>query len=234
MPIDTQRHEGIFDSRTCTNPIHIIGVGGIGSHVVRHLVLLGCGVVNELHVWDGDTVAPHNLANQIYVGRDVGQSKVSALGRHALSWGGVKLREHPQFFNVALRPRGVVFLCVDTMQARKDIWESAIKSNANVPLFVESRMDATNVLIHVIDPCNKTHVTEWERYWYPDSAANNQIAGCGGKLAVGPTASAAADLAVWQFIRWAAVQQGYLDVLDQQIRMKMRPLELQTYQWSDE
>ena len=229
--IDTQRHESVFDYKQFLEPIHVIGVGGVGSHVACHLVKLGCGVLNELHVWDGDTVATHNLANQMYDSSDVGHLKVAALQRRASTFGGITLKQHPVFFEPPQQVKGVVFLCVDTMSARRQILNMGIKGNTEVPLFIEVRMDATSVLMHVVDPSNPRHIRQWEKYWYPDEDADNQIAGCGGRVAVGPTASIAADYAVWQFIRYAAIVQGGSDILDNQIRLTMRPLSLKTFQW---
>ena len=231
MSIDTSRHDAIFGPTLFLEEIHVIGVGGIGSPVVRLLVKLGCGIHSKLHVWDGDTVAPHNLANQTYDRGDVGQSKVGALQGHANRWAEVQLETHNEFVTNSKALTGVVFLCVDTMSARWDIWKAAIRQNPKISLFVESRMDATTVLLHAVNPCDPKHVAQWERFWYPDDKGDNQIAGCGGTVAVGPTASIAADFAVWQFMRYAATRLGFPDQLDQQIRCELRPFTVKTFAW---
>jgi hypothetical protein len=232
MTIDTMRHDGIFDHERFLLPIHIIGVGGVGSHVAYHLAKLGCGRVNDLHVWDDDIVELHNVGNQKYDKRDVeaNLTKTAALAAHASWWGCERMIEHCEYIGGAREFAGVVFICLDSMSSRWMAWETSIKRNPAVKLLIECRMEATNALIHAIDPCDEVHVRGWERYWYPDEEATN-AAGCGGHLSVGPTASITADLAVWQMIRFAAVQQGLDDVLDNQIRIGMRPIKVEAFRW---
>jgi molybdopterin-synthase adenylyltransferase len=60
--------------------VAILGVGGIGSVTLAHLVSAGIG---EYTLIDGDTVQPHNLNRQFIYGlSDVGRRKVDA----ALDW----------------------------------------------------------------------------------------------------------------------------------------------------
>lgn len=231
MSIETLRHDAIFSHSTFLDPIHVVGVGGVGSHVLRQLVTLGCGRVNPLHLWDADVVASHNLANQMYDPTHVGKHKLVAADEQAQRWGGITPQQHLEFVDGSQKLQGVVIACVDSMAARKVIWEGCVRQNPNVILFIEVRIDALNVLIHVVDPCDPEHIRQWERYWYPDAEAVNEVAGCGAHVAVGPTVSLAADLAVWQFIRFAAIRAGHHDVLDNQITMKMRPLETSFYRW---
>lgn len=69
----------IFDPAKFGWPVHLIGVGGIGSAVVFPLLKLG---IHELHVWDSDKVEPRNIPAQlVYRLSDVGTSKVEALKR---------------------------------------------------------------------------------------------------------------------------------------------------------
>lgn len=228
--LQTLRHDEIFNHTAFLEPVHVIGVGGIGSEVVRGLIKLGVGRVNELHVWDDDTVAPHNLANQAYSLADVGMSKVAALGRHATSWSGVTLHEHRKRVEERVDLSGVVFVCVDSMRARWELWWRNIKHNPRLSLCIETRMDATYATVHTLNPNEKEHVHQWERFWYPDEKTTDRF-GCGGHVAVGPTAVLVANLALWQFIRFAATRHGEEDALDNQIRLKLRPLSLTTYQW---
>jgi len=232
MTIDTMRHEGIFDYEKFLLPIHIIGIGGVGSHVVYHLAKMGCGRVNDLHVWDGDIVELHNVGNQKYDKRDVADNltKTAALVRHASWWDCKRMIQHCEYIDGQRELDGIVFVCLDSMSARWMIWETSIRRNPAVKLLVECRMEASNALIHVIDPHDEKQVRGWEKYWYPDEEATN-AAGCGGHLSVGPTASITADIAVWQMIRFAALEEGLDDVLDNQIRISMRPLRVETFKW---
>ena len=57
-------------------PIHIIGIGAMGSRVAELLARLG---VQQLHIWDMDTVEDKNIANQAYFHRHIGMQKTDAL-----------------------------------------------------------------------------------------------------------------------------------------------------------
>ena len=57
-------------------PIHVIGIGAMGSRVAELLVRLG---VTKLHIWDMDKVEPKNIANQVYLNHHIGMQKVDAL-----------------------------------------------------------------------------------------------------------------------------------------------------------
>ena len=67
----------IFDPDQFTWPVHVIGLGGIGSALVLPLVKLG--LRSELHLWDDDaTVEPHNIPAQLLYRRsDVGKPKAA-------------------------------------------------------------------------------------------------------------------------------------------------------------
>lgn len=231
--MDTRRHDGIFDYRFFSRPIHVIGVGGVGSHVVRHLVKLGCGQVSPLVLWDGDEVSAHNIANQAYDLDDVGRFKVNACTRHARRYGSsceklVPIREH---FEGQANLEGIVFVCVDSMATRKMIWERSIKANRAVVGFIETRMDATMVIVNTILPANESHAQRWEYEWHPDNEATNDTAACGGHLSVGPTASMAADVAVWQFIHLANHLQGKGALPPQQVRAHLRNMQFSSHHW---
>ena len=59
--------------------VHVIGLGAIGSHVCEMLARIG---VENIHIYDFDTVEAHNIANQNYFYDDVGVLKVLATKRN--------------------------------------------------------------------------------------------------------------------------------------------------------
>lgn len=59
--MNLNKHREYFDPekiREAKVPIHIIGVGAIGSHIAIQLAKLG---IEEITVWDFDTVDDHNI-----------------------------------------------------------------------------------------------------------------------------------------------------------------------------
>ena len=79
MALDTKKVLEFFDASKTRKQIHIVGCGAIGSHVAEQLTRMGC---SNIHLWDFDTVSPHNITNQIYNVNDVGKPKVEALEEH--------------------------------------------------------------------------------------------------------------------------------------------------------
>ena len=212
-------------------PIHVVGVGGIGSKLAEMMLRGDCGAVEEFHLWDGDGVERHNLHNQAYVKSGLGLSKVRELERLAEEWGDMHPYIHEEFVDGPRPMRGVVVLCLDTMSARRRIWETCIRRNPEVQLMIETRMDALAVHIYTADPNNENHIFEWEKYWYPDEEMVNEGAGCGLRPTPSTTVGMAASLVGWQLIRFASIAAGIKDTLDNRIRMRLRPLEVETFHW---
>jgi len=202
MALNTMRHDPIFDHTEFFLPINVIGVGGVGSSVVKELVRLGCGTFNIIRVWDHDTVENHNLSNQEYGPEDVGKEKTFALFEQMKKKSGVSIERYGKFVPNEYDIPGVVFSCVDDMQVRKQLWEVSSKGSHEVPLFIDTRTDGVDVVVYALSPREERHQKIWERHWHPDEQNTNQTAGCGSHIAVGPTASIAAAFAVWQLISW--------------------------------
>lgn len=143
--LDTNKTREFFDATELKAPIHIIGCGAIGSHVAEQLTRMGC---TDIHLWDFDTVAPHNLANQMFIESDIEQPKVlstygmmieinsalqdnkSAVTLHSKGWQGEVLS-------------GYVFLCVDNIDLRRQIVLSN-QYNPNCLAFFDFRMRLTD------------------------------------------------------------------------------------------
>ena len=209
MVLNPLRHQAMFDPDAYQLETNVIGVGGVGSEVVRLLTKLGVGQNSLLRAWDRDHVESHNVGNQAYDPMDIGQSKVRSLKRHVRIWSGastgLSTRRQQVVRKVALE--GVVFLCLDTMTARKNICRRSLFNNPNVSLCIETRMDAHSAQAYVFDPNNQNHVKMWLAYWYPDTNTEN-TAGCGGHLSVITAVNATAVLAVQSLIDWFSVKDA--------------------------
>lgn len=229
MPLDTSRHDDLFNKTKFTQDIHVIGLGGVGSHVVRQLAKLGAGTANDVYGWDGDKVDPHNLPNQAYVTSHVGQKKAHALAERYFEWSSENMM-NARPYNVTERIplSGVVFLCVDDMGVRKTICETSIWRNPDVSVLIETRMDASHVVVFLVDPNNDEHVRHWNTFWYPKSETENE-AGCGGHITVITAVEITASFAVQQFIDYARASsvRGLPNLLE----LSLRKWTLNTYRW---
>lgn len=210
-------------------PVHVVGLGSTGSHVAYAIAKTYAHVCGKLHVWDPDFVSRENCRNQAYDTSLVSRRKTDAVAQlfsHLDT--GIRVSGCSASVFDTERLSGVVFLCAD-MHAHKDIVKSATRP-CSVDLFIETRIEATGALVHVFDPRNKQHVKEWMRWWYPDNPAVAPH-GCGAATGEMPIGILTASLAVSQLMRYAAMRDGMDDVLDNQIRIYMRPLRVETYQW---
>lgn len=223
MAINPVRHMKVFSPGAFgTRRIDVIGVGATGSWLVLQLAKLGIGA--NIHVWDKDTVADHNLANQFFGPNDVGKPKVEALAGWVSLQTGTDIVQHNDWYNGQSQLGEVVFLLTDTMKSRKLIWEKAIRYKPLTKLMIETRMDADNGRIYTINPIDPAQVAGWEAAWYDDPPVNPSV--CGARITVGSTANMLASYATWQFMRWFAISQGTApegDKLEQEIFFGLRP-----------
>lgn len=227
--LDTKRHDALFDKRAFDEDVHVIGTGGVGSAVARQLAKLGIGCARAFHLWDGDTVAPHNLANQAYAPAHIGKSKTDALAEQIRTWSdGTEAISHPSFVTGSVPLSGIVFLCLDSMHARKDICEQSLFRNPAVPLTIETRMDASSVIIHAFDPRSETHIEYWNMYWYPDAEMENE-AGCNGPISVISTVEMTASMAVAQLIAYSKARDA--GMLYNQVQLSLRTWEIKKAMW---
>lgn len=107
--------------------IHIVGCGSVGSTIAENLARCG---VTKMTLWDFDRVEPHNIVNQMFTQNHVGQLKVEAL-RDML------MDINPEIIDeVEIKPdgwkgkllSGYVFLCVDSIELRREIVEKHMDS----------------------------------------------------------------------------------------------------------
>jgi len=178
-----------------TTPM-IAGVGAIGRQVTMQLAAIGCP---KLMIYDFDKVDLSNVTTQGYRVRAIGRPKVKAMAedlRYYLD-GEVEVVAHNSEFNLAaIRDveNPVVFMCVDTMDARKLIGESC--EAFEIPLLVDGRMASEYVRTVTVDD------GDYQRYY--DSLVTDAEA-VQGRCTTESTmfaASLAASLMVHEFTRF--------------------------------
>ena len=154
-----------------SSEVTIIGVGGIGSWTAEQVMRLGCPC---LVCYDDDEVLIHNMENQNYVFGDVSRPrrrvpKVQALLRRLLqikAW-------HTQVgrtVDIVMRNkrataddvfRGIVVVCVDTIEGRRDIFSACCGSPA-IPLYIEAGAAENLGTVRVLVPSELEHVHVYE------------------------------------------------------------------------
>lgn len=194
--VDYWRQLDLFAPDQFKDEVHIIGVGATGSYVAYLLAKMG---VKNIHAYDFDEVEEHNLPNQIYRLKDVGRPKVEALRDIILEATGTEIIIHNEAVTGTSKLKGVVFLMVDSMDVRKDIWDGAIKYKLAVRFMIETRMAIDNGRIYAIVSSNPADIRLWESTIYSDEEAEESP--CTNR-SIAPTVSYIASIAVWKLIKW--------------------------------
>ncbi len=139
---DLRQRELVPKDKLGASIITVIGVGAIGRQVALQLAAIGA-----LHIQlvDHDSVEIVNLAPQGYFPRDVGKLKVHATGDliHQIN-PSVELELIPERFRSSRNDWGeVVFVCVDSIDTRKRIWDAVQGSDGLLLRWKDERSNAT-------------------------------------------------------------------------------------------
>ena len=170
----------------------VVGVGAIGRQVAMQLTAMG---IPWLQLIDFDTVEPVNLACQGYWRDDIGRPKVEATGEvcHEIN-PMLELRTTPERFRSSMKVGNCLFLCVDSIDARRFIWES-VKDRAK--FLADGRMSAE--VVRVVTSTNSVGPDHYPTTLF--SADQAHAGSCTAKSTIF-TANIAAGLMLEQFSRW--------------------------------
>lgn len=172
-------------------PVHIIGTGATGSHIVQ--LLIECGFKN-IHAYDFDTIEPHNIANQWYKMDQIGKTKVDALYENTqeITIHNEKVEEGHIF-------DGIVFLLTDSMPSRKEINRDVLKKSTMLAL-VETRMGVEKGQTYVVNPEISDRYTEWENTLFDTEKHKPEVSACGSAITIVTTAMLTAAYAIQHLI----------------------------------
>lgn len=220
MNLDISRHRELFDSEKFDIPVTVIGCGATGSWLALSLAKLG---ITDITVYDFDIVEEHNIPNQAFSIDDIGRQKVSALAQLICDTTGTGIKfKNEKFTNQRLS--GVVFLMVDSMSARKEIWENSIKLKPAVKLLIEPRMGLDVGRIYNVDPMDMNQIKEYEDTYYDDDVA--EVSACGASMTVITSALGITSWCGRQLINWHNGEE-----LDNEILIDFKYNNLITTRW---
>lgn len=203
--LDTNRHWELFKPEEFSTPIHVIGAGATGSWVVLQLAKLG---ITNITVWDDDIVEAHNIPNQAFPlfkepnedcssTTEIGNLKVNALRRLIKYQTGTVIKAKAEKVTNQ-RLSGIVFMMVDTMSGRKEIWENSIKMKSAVRHLIEPRMGLEVGRVYNVNPTNWDHMKAYEGTFYSDDVA--EVSACGNSMTVITSAMLIASMCVKQLL----------------------------------
>ena len=229
--IDISRHHEYFPiSSYKDKTITLIGVGATGSRIFEALINLG---FSDIHLYDPDVVENHNIANQLYTAKDVGELKVHA----ASTWETCNTGEaacakvYPEKIegNCRHKVKGIVFLLTDTMLSRGEIANNTLKMNPNVELVIETRMAISHGNINMFNPMIMKEYLQWFATLISDDAGEESA--CGTSLTIGTTASIIANIAVNMMINYLIIEDK--QCVDKRCDIMLNPLGIHVSNWEN-
>lgn len=178
----------IFDPRKFGYDIHFVGAGGASNSAIMQVATMGAIECATLHIWDTDILEPHNCATELtYSNTMVGQHKVEAAVDALLHKFGddivivyahdmenyvgprPQVVLHPEYVTANTELSGIVITGVDSMAARKEIWQAIKKKPWQVPLLIDLRSAGLTTLIITFNPSDPEAAETYEKsFLYTD------------------------------------------------------------------
>ena len=195
--IDLSKHLEFFDpERLHGKPVHIIGLGAIGSNIAETLARLG---IEEMHLYDFDTVDSPNIANQMYYQDQITTTKIEATESNITRINkGINLVLHREGWTEDTILDGHVFIAVDSIETRKKIIETNL-FNPNIITMSDYRMrltDAQHYLAKWDDIKQKDALRKASDFTEEEAKEATPLSACGTTLSVYPTIKAIVALGI--------------------------------------
>lgn len=170
--------------------VTICGCGTVGSNAAIQLAKIG---IKKFDLWDMDTVEIHNLPSQHFYTEQISDAKTEALGETLRSFSpdvdisaGAELKGYEQFVS------GAVILAVDSMDMRKTIFQSSIKTDPFIDFVIDMRMGGPTLQAWAFDPRDAEWVEKYEASLYSSAESVPMPCGTSTFAPVGALAGAVA------------------------------------------
>lgn len=195
--IDLCKHLEFFDpEKLHGKPVHIIGLGAIGSNVAETLTRLG---IEDIHIYDFDTVDTPNIANQVYYTHQLTKTKTEATAENIrLINPDANITIHEEGWTEDAILDGHVFMAVDSIEVRKQIIETNL-FNPNIITMSDYRMrltDAQHYMAKWDDIRQKEALRKASDFTEEEAKEATPISACGTTLSVYPTIKAIVALGI--------------------------------------
>lgn len=162
------RQLDILPVSTLGETIHIIGAGAIGSLTALSLAKMG---FSNIFVFDDDKVEIENMNCQFYRFSDIGKQKVHALAELIKDFTGVAIEPIAKRYNGEGPLPGIVISAVDSMKARKTVWDAHVGVAPSTKVIIDPRMAVETALMFVMNPMSEKDAKAYEASLYTDENA---------------------------------------------------------------
>ena len=200
--MNLNKHLEFFNPTEVSEEIHIIGCGAIGSTIAEMLTRLG---FTTLNLYDFDTVSDHNITNQMFRMKDIGDLKVNALSEILTEINPeLKINIFKEGWNEYTRLTGIVFIAVDSIELRKEIVEN-LKYNKAIRYVTDCRMALTDAQCYAADWEDETAIERLYssmQFTSEEAKAATPVSACGTTLSVTPTVRTVVSLCVSNLINF--------------------------------
>lgn len=156
------RQNKIFNPEEQKSRIIIVGAGSTGSFITLNLAKLG---FENIFVIDYDKVESHNIPNQFYREKDIGELKVIALQEIVKDFTGTeisildtKITNSFNFDDGLFDLETIIIFCLDNIPTRKIIFEKL----KEMPIkLIDTRMGGEGYQIYVVDLDNDNEIKQY-------------------------------------------------------------------------
>ena len=180
-------------------PIHIIGVGAIGSTLATMLARMG---VQELNIYDIDTVEMKNICNQEYYDRHIGYTKIEAIYDILTEINpNIKVKINKEGWKEGTRLSGYIFMCVDNIDLRRKIVEDNFY-NRYIKAMFDFRMRLTDAQHYAADFKHLDYLLKTMQFTHEEAKAETPVSACGTDLNVITTVRTICSLGLSNFINF--------------------------------
>lgn len=151
------------------NHVMIVGCGANGSIIAISLAKMG---LTNFTLIDFDKVEAHNLPNQFFGINDIGKYKTKQTVEYMVNFNNeVDVVTFENKFNPKFDYGcEIVISCVDTMEARKQIFDYC-KKHKDVQLFIDTRMAGTQGQVYTVDMEIARLIKNYEKTLFSDKDA---------------------------------------------------------------
>ena len=213
------RQMGLINVDKLSTPVTVIGCGAIGSFVTLSLAKMG---MTDITVFDHDEVSVENMNCQFYRHSDIGSPKAMALLSLVHDFTGVAVKPHMRKFEAgdAVGASQIVVMAVDSMDARKELFQALRDSSVHNKWVIDPRMGAEFFTMFVMQPTNDTDMKTYSKVCQSDGESVQEA--CTAKSTI-YTATLASGLVV-KAVKNLLMDQTYPRITNWNIAESSNPM----------
>ena len=132
------------------NPDQSVTIGGLGS-IGSWLALFMGRIVNNIYIYDFDTVEEHNLTGQLYGKDSIGLTKAECVKAFTSIYNPQTVVSSMGKFSERSAVTPICFSGFDNMLARKNMFESW-KRHSKKEIFIDGRLTAEQFWVYAVTP----------------------------------------------------------------------------------